>query len=384
MDELTLIATTLLEDKISMAVMSQFEGLSLAEKSALSLDSVDEDYVLDVAVQSGEGNYIAATSSNHTIRLFSSNNLASVGVITGHTDVISGITWGKSEPNLLYSSSKDKSVRCWDTRMKPTKEVQKLEGSAETENIFTCVDINTCDRVLCAGQEADDEENAFILFWDRRGSELLGVYSESHQDDITQVCFHPTNADSLITGSTDGLVCLFDISQTCEDDALSYTWNTCSTVAKIGWCGENWTNVYGITHIDTFHVWDSVEGDPVVEVTDLKDVLQGTNAVDYIVDCLACESSDLHLLAGRHNGDLKIIELSRKGIPKVMCSLSGGHAATVRCLHWNLKSNELITGAEDSLLCLWSTKQSNKETVIPPSKAKLKSKKPIGKRSNPY
>jgi hypothetical protein len=57
----------------------------------------------------------------------------------------------------------------------------------------------------------------------------------------------------------DGLACLFDISETDEDEALSYTWNTCSTVAKLGWCGENFNNVYCTTHIDTFHVWDSIE-----------------------------------------------------------------------------------------------------------------------------
>ena len=47
---------------------------------------------------------------------------------------------------------------------------------------------------------------------------------------FTQVCFHPDNADRLATGSTDGLVCIFDISQTSEDDALSLVLNSCSTV----------------------------------------------------------------------------------------------------------------------------------------------------------
>ncbi|XP_060606854.1 WD repeat-containing protein 89-like [Ruditapes philippinarum] len=148
-----------------MTTESMFENLSLVEKSAVSLDNVEEDYVLDVAAQRGNGEYIAATSSNHTIRLFSRSNLANVGVIEGHSDTISGISWGKTEPHLLYSSSKDKTIRCWDTRTKLSKEVQKFRGSTETENMFTCIDINADDRVLCSGQEADKEENAFILFW---------------------------------------------------------------------------------------------------------------------------------------------------------------------------------------------------------------------------
>lgn len=34
-----------------MAMVSQFEALSLTEKSAVSLDNVEEDYILDIAAQ---------------------------------------------------------------------------------------------------------------------------------------------------------------------------------------------------------------------------------------------------------------------------------------------------------------------------------------------
>lgn len=45
--------------------------------------TVQADFTYFFISDSGDGNYIAATSSNHTIRLFSGNNLAGVGVITG-------------------------------------------------------------------------------------------------------------------------------------------------------------------------------------------------------------------------------------------------------------------------------------------------------------
>lgn len=44
--------------------------------------------------------------------------------------------------------------------------------------------------------------------------------------------FHPSQPDSLATGSTDGLVCVFDISQTPEDDAILWTFNTESSVVS--------------------------------------------------------------------------------------------------------------------------------------------------------
>ena len=40
-----------------------------------------------------------------------------------------------------------------------------------------------------------------------------------------KVRFHPSHKDSLVTGSVDGLVCLFDISEASEDDALLQTFN---------------------------------------------------------------------------------------------------------------------------------------------------------------
>lgn len=57
----------------------------------------------------------------------------------------------------------------------------------------------------------------------------------SHEDDITDMKFHAKNADHLISGSTDGLICVFDISKTDEDDALLCTLNTESSVGNIDW-----------------------------------------------------------------------------------------------------------------------------------------------------
>ncbi|WAR12892.1 WDR89-like protein, partial [Mya arenaria] len=135
-------------------------------------------------------------------------------------------------------------------------------SSDETNSLFSCLDVNATDELLIAGLEADKDGNAFILFWDRRNSELMGAYSESHQDDITQVTFHPTKPNQLATGSTDGLVCVFDLSEDSEDDALSYTFNTCSTVAR---------------------------GDLVGEWTNIKEELKEDGGVDYVVDCFPGE-----------------------------------------------------------------------------------------------
>lgn len=61
----------------------------------------------------------------------------------------------------------------------------------------------------------------------------MGAYSDSHDDDVTQVKFHPENKDILASGSTDGLVNIFNVSESSEDDALQMTLNTESSVVSL-------------------------------------------------------------------------------------------------------------------------------------------------------
>lgn len=71
------------------------------------------------------------------------------------------------------------------------------------------------------------------FFRDLRTSKLVGGYWESHNGDVTQVAFHDQHPTTIATGSTDGLINIFDISQNDEDDALLTTLNTESSVVSI-------------------------------------------------------------------------------------------------------------------------------------------------------
>ncbi|XP_048254835.1 WD repeat-containing protein 89-like isoform X2 [Haliotis rufescens] len=368
------LQVTDLEDKL--------QRLQLIEKSALSVAKVEPDYVLDFAVQkSGSDGRLAATSSNYNIRIYSRVDLANVGSIKGHTDVVSGVTFGKTEPSLLFSSSHDETLRCWDLRVGMNKEVQAFSAPATVSPQLTCLDIDCTDKLLCAGTEEDDD-SANILFWDRRKAECLGCYGESHQGDITQVRFNPSDKDRLSTACVGGLVCVFDISQTSEDDALLYTFNAECSVNSIGWYGSRRTEIYCLTSIDTFHVWDTVEGDEQARVNDVKDKLQGAASVDYIVDLLQpeCDNMDI-LVAGTYGGDVRILEVVEDDVKVVHTLGSSGHTDRVRCCDWDAQTTSLVTGGEDSLLCLWSTQTKPSAKVTSKSRAKLKRK---GRSSQPY
>ncbi|BFZ19466.1 hypothetical protein BsWGS_22504 [Bradybaena similaris] len=221
------------------------------------------------------------------------------------------------------------------------------------------LDISHTDRLLCAGTE-QTASDSYLLFWDTRQNSLLGCYSECHQDDITQVCFQPGSDRYLASGSADGLVCTFDLTETAEDDALQITSNAESDVARVGWCGSKVDCVYCVTSDNVFHVWDAHEGDSCCTVDCFSGASEGAS-VDYIIDCIpevtaSTDRSSAVLLVGSHGGSLQLLLCSdRSADTRTLASLNGGHTATVRCSKWDAKTQSLLTGGEDSLVCLWST-----------------------------
>ena len=173
----------------------------------------------------------------------------------------------RTNPSLFFTSSnKEGTIFQWDRRQAAYKPALKYNicklvsviFSANSWHLSVCVmgyslfeakiegvgsgpiggvkpilsfDINQNDLVLCGGTELVDEDS-YLLFWDVRSTKLLGAYWESHSDDITTVKFSPVNGTYLATGSTDGLLNVFNLVATTEDDALEYSFNTESSVVS--------------------------------------------------------------------------------------------------------------------------------------------------------
>lgn len=62
--------------------------------------------------------------------------------------------------------------------------------------------------------------------------------------------------NTLISGSTDSLINIYDLSQSCEEDALIDSLNTESSVEQLLWFKENEKNcVSCITHVADLQLW---------------------------------------------------------------------------------------------------------------------------------
>ncbi|OXB75689.1 UNVERIFIED_CONTAM: hypothetical protein H355_015383 [Colinus virginianus] len=343
----------------------QFASLRIAKRSVLSKEPA---YLLDIDVsgsaQSESSRFVAVSCSNKSIRVYNRETLTFLREYSSCPGTLNGVRFARACDSLVFSACSDGTVKCWDIRSAAQKAAQVFSGYPS--NKFISFDINCSDLIICAGTEKV-EPDTFLVFWDARGStdcagttrEPLGVYSESHSDDVTKVCFHPVKPSLVISGSTDGLVNVFDINKDNEDDALISTCNSVSSVSFIGWSGKDYDQVYCVTHDEGFCWWDLAQLDTeepimLLRVLDARDAVCIENSsLNYLVGGMYHEKADrLFLIGGTATGDIHLVSCSAAGLG-LAGTLPGGHSAAVRSFCWNLAEESLLTGGEDAQLLLW-------------------------------
>nr|XP_046269717.1 WD repeat-containing protein 89 [Scatophagus argus]XP_046269718.1 WD repeat-containing protein 89 [Scatophagus argus]XP_046269719.1 WD repeat-containing protein 89 [Scatophagus argus]XP_046269720.1 WD repeat-containing protein 89 [Scatophagus argus] len=358
----------------------RLKGLTIARRSRPQ----EPTYLLDVALQ--PTGLLAVTCSNFTIHLHNKDTLSLVGECQGHSGPLSGVVFSHTSPDLLYSGSADGTVRGWDVRRPGTEAAQMFKS--DPSHSYCSLDLSCSDTLLCAGTEQVNDEDSFLVFWDIRkpGGDLLGVYSESHSDDVTQVRFHPRDKDRLATGSTDGLVNVFDLSRGAEEEALLATCNSDSSAGSVCWSGADYTQLLCLSHDEGLHLWDLSQLDTdepltIFSTSDARSLtpLADGGGVDYLVGGRWLEEAQkLLVVGGKNSGDLHLMECDDKGL-RLLRSLEGGHTSTVRCFLWDAAEEALVTGGEDSQLLLWKPggeelRTGKKESMKSESALRLKSR----------
>ncbi|KAK5857845.1 hypothetical protein PBY51_011061 [Eleginops maclovinus] len=360
----------------------KLKGLSIARRCLPE----EPTYLLDVALQ--PAGLLAVSCSNFTIHLHNKDTLSLVGQYQGHSGPLCGIVFSHSSPDSLYSGSADGTVRGWDVRRPGTEAVQVFKS--DPSHKYCSFDLNCSDTLLCAGTEQVNDEDSFLVFWDVRnpGGKLLGVYSESHSDDITQVCFHPREKDRLASGSTDGLVNVFDLSRGAEDEALLATCNSDSSAGSVCWSGAEFTQLLCLSHDEGLHLWDlgQLDTDEPLTLFSTSDarglpLLADGGGVDYLVGGgWLQEAQKLLVVGGKNSGDLHLMECDHAGL-RLLRTLEGGHSSTVRCFLWDTAGEALFTGGEDAQLLLW--KPGGEELTSGKRKSK-KSESALRLKSRPH
>ncbi|EAW07370.1 WD repeat protein [Aspergillus clavatus NRRL 1] len=231
--------------------------LTATASSSLSLSPGNYIY----AITSTSSGSLAAISSDDSLRVFDAASLDRVTVLAAQTHGAGGVTAlrtygaGKDQ-QLLVTGGRDGKVKVWDARKGRGAAVVEMETvrNAPVLSVACCSGTNT----VVAGTELVSSQ-AVVAFWDIRspGTHRL-QYIESHNDDVTDLQYHPTRDNILLSGSTDGLVNIYDTTITDEDDALVQVINH-GSVHHAGFLSER--TIFALSHDEDFSVHPATDPD---------------------------------------------------------------------------------------------------------------------------
>ena len=362
--------------------------------------SINHNYILAVCgTQSDPEFRIGTALSDLTCVIYSvGERISRTITLTRIKSPIVDIRFSPTSKNIFYISTNSGLITACDLRAKG-KVVAEFKDSTEDGKMkpLCSFDMSYDERIIAGGTEHIGGD-AFILFWDIRHANsklddknsLLGGYWESHMEDVTSLAFHPNKQDVLASGSTDGLINIFDLTQPSEESALTYSLNTESSVDRIGWLNDD--NLWCTTHTHSLQLWNCDGVAPYAKFERSNLAVSQNDDPDncYVVRCHA--SSVLEhpfLLAGSNNAkgeNLRCLNIINDRLEVGHNMI--GNKQIVRDSWLHEKSGSLITVGEGALINIW--RQTETTSIEQNSSHKLVAKIGTGKgrerqhRTKPY
>ncbi|XP_011860784.1 PREDICTED: WD repeat-containing protein 89 [Vollenhovia emeryi] len=339
----------------------------------LSLEKVvsrDQNYILFVCGTQSEPEFkIGAALSDHSCAIYSVGESLSKTVTLNHTQAtIVGIKFSPTSKDIFYVAADNGLITACDLRAKG-KVVAEFKDDTENGKLKPLASFDlSCDEMLLAGGTEHTSGDAFILFWDVRQTgakvgnkdNILGGYWESHIDDVTCLTFHPAKRNVLASGSTDGLINIFDLTQSTEDSALTSSLNTESSVDRLGWLTED--SLWCTTHTHDLQLWEC-EGACAYETFARSDLALSRNDDPdncYLVRCHATNAfGQPFLLAGSSTAkseNLRCLNI-RKNCLETLYEIVG-NKQVVRDSWVHEKSGSLVTVGEKGIVNVWQQAES--------------------------
>ncbi|PVG03536.1 WD40 repeat-like protein [Serendipita vermifera] len=302
---------------------------------------------------------LAITQSHLTpLRFFAGHQQGITDLKPTPTEQSHGITF--------WSCGIDGLVKYFDTRL-DGKESMILKASPNQQEIFLSLDISANANMVAAGTERRNEE-AIIVYWDPRNpSQPVHTHTSTHSEDVTCLAFKPTLTDSnlILSGSSDGLVCISDSHQSDEDEACLHVANTGASIARVGWMNLTGSNnpkvprVWSASDMETMSIWSN-DLDPVYDYGDVRSASTEAWETDYIISSrwLGAKNSlgkgGLLTWCGDNSGRLSLMRHNTHSWKKwkMEAVLEGAHTEIVRCVCWN-EEGLVVSGGEDGRIALW-------------------------------
>lgn len=201
---------------------------------------------------------IAAANKKGDVSIVDACNGTRSSCFQAHSKEVTGLRFCPTNPNILYSSSLDYTIKLRDLRTNKFEQTYTHKDEEGKGKQFTCLDVNCSGEFLCSGTSLTRDEDAYLVFWDVRKTEMLGGYSESHSDDITCVRFHPTKRQTLASAAMDNLINIYDISKKSESDAFNQCINFETTPDAVYWDphSDHESKLFAVNYPQIIQYWD--------------------------------------------------------------------------------------------------------------------------------
>jgi WD repeat-containing protein 89 len=317
----------------------------------------DGDWVLSVT---GGHKWVACALSNGEVQVYDQERMHRVQTYRHPenalvTDLVAD--GSSTNSSTLVSTATDGTINIFDVRQSQCAcqlrcQEQALSASIGFDGNLAAVGTN----------------KAKIHFYDIRNSRsLLGTYSQSHTQEVTQVRFQTKTSFGatattpvLVSAGEDGLVCVFDTSQPSEETALQNVLPVQSPIRKVGFFGPQAESIYCLTGDESLKLYTLRESACKLDFgLQLRDYLTRLYApqsapIDYLVDCFWNQQrQELLLFAGNKSGDTGIFNV--REIDITLCHrLTGGHRGVVRAVSALSNNDIFVTAGEDARLCEWN------------------------------
>ncbi|EGC37774.1 hypothetical protein DICPUDRAFT_76622 [Dictyostelium purpureum] len=310
-----------------------------------TVDTEDQCYVMDISVTPS---LLAAAGSNFLIKVYDRSNNSIVNILNGHKDRINEIRFIENT-NTLLSCSEDKTVRIWDCKTGQSTSIN------QQDEIYS-FDLN--GEILAMGV------GSTVVLYNISTKKLIRKFEESHTQDVTRVRFHPVDKNKLISCSVDGLICMYDLEQQDDDDAIIQVINAEDSIGEIGFFGDQYQYLYSLSHTEKLTLWDLVSGNKIKHFNEIRTVLSERYGyqINYLVTCLYDKSSNqLILFAGDFEGTGYVFLVTNDDVIEIS-KLPSVHTDVLRNVYWDKFKSELITSAEDSKIAFWVSSNNNNLT----------------------
>eukprot|EP00536_Pseudo-nitzschia_multiseries_P001773 jgi/Psemu1/181880/e_gw1.22.217.1 len=334
----------------------------------------DGDWVLCLATNDAR-HRVGCALSNGEVQIYDQNTLHLLHTYQ-RDSLITEMSFETFDSNLLAATANDGSLTLYDIRQ-PTNPAIAMANMLRPEEEALSLSMGFDGNIAAVGSSKGK-----IHFFDIRNKRgILGTYSQAHTNEVTRVrfqslasqlpgsnCTRRTTTPLLVSGSEDGLACVFDTSQTTEESAITNILTVQSPLREVGFFGPKSEAIYCLTGSESlllYHKDDAVcrkdfgprfreyLGHQIVQYE------QGTSApslpsMEYLVDCSWDSGRQkLSLLAGSSSGDGAVFDVGEQDVTPVNY-LRGGHRGVIRAWSSNPVRSSFFTVGEDARLCEWT------------------------------